>query len=85
MRGQVAWFNNVKNFGFIERDVKDGPDGSADVFCHYTGIVGDGFRTLDQGDKVEFDTDTKDGRTIAVNVRVVEKGQHGTRSNSVQK
>jgi len=49
MRGTVKWFNNAKGFGFIGRD--DGPD----VFVHYSGIVGDKFKTLREGDRVEFD------------------------------
>jgi CspA family cold shock protein len=47
--GQVKWFNNSKGYGFIGRD-----DG-ADVFVHYTAISGDGYRTLQEGDIVEFE------------------------------
>ncbi len=46
--GHVKWFNESKGFGFIERE--DGPD----VFAHYTAIQGTGFRTLVEGQKVEF-------------------------------
>jgi cold shock protein len=46
--GKVKWFNNVKGYGFIGRN--DGPD----VFVHYSGILGDGYRTLKEGDSVEF-------------------------------
>ena len=49
MHGTVKWFNNAKGFGFIGRD--DGPD----VFVHYSGIVEDKFKTLREGDGVEFD------------------------------
>jgi len=49
MHGTVKWFNNAKGFGFIGRD--DGPD----VFVHYSGIIGDKFKTLREGDRVEFD------------------------------
>jgi cold shock protein len=49
MEGIVQWFNNTKGYGFIGRD--DGPD----VFVHYTAIVGDGYKTLDEGDTVEFE------------------------------
>jgi CspA family cold shock protein len=49
MEGRVNWFNNTKGYGFIGRD--DGPD----VFVHYTGIVGEGYKTLDEGDAVEFE------------------------------
>ncbi len=46
--GTVKWFNSDKGFGFIEQD--NGPD----VFVHYRGIVGDGFRKLEEGQRVEF-------------------------------
>ena len=46
--GHVKWFNNAKGFGFIKQD--DGPD----VFVHYSQIMGDGFRTLEEGDPVKF-------------------------------
>ncbi len=49
MQGKVKWFNNSKGYGFIGRD--DGPD----VFVHYTAVVGDGYRTLQEGDSVEFE------------------------------
>jgi CspA family cold shock protein len=49
VKGIVKWFNNAKGFGFIGR-----ADG-ADVFVHYSSIVGDGFRTLEEGDAVEFE------------------------------
>lgn len=47
--GQVKWFNNSKGYGFIGRE-----DG-ADVFVHYSAIVGDGYRSLQEGDTVEFE------------------------------
>ena len=47
--GQVKWFNNAKGFGFIGRE-----DG-ADVFVHYTAISGEGYRSLQEGDTVEFE------------------------------
>lgn len=49
LRGTVKWFNNTKGYGFIGRD--DGPD----VFVHYSAIVGDGYRTLQEGEAVEFE------------------------------
>ncbi len=48
-KGTVKWFNNAKGFGFIGRD--DGPD----VFVHYTAIQVDGYKSLKEGDAVEFD------------------------------
>ena len=47
--GEVKWFNNAKGFGFIGRE------NGSDVFVHYSAIVGDGYRTLQQGDRVEFE------------------------------
>ena len=49
MNGKVKWFNADKGFGFIER--QDGDD----VFVHFTAIQGEGFKTLDEGQNVEFD------------------------------
>lgn len=46
--GTVKWFNESKGFGFIQRD------GGPDVFAHYTNIVGEGFRSLREGQKVSF-------------------------------
>lgn len=46
--GKVKWFNNSKGYGFIERDQ------GGDVFVHYRAIKGDGYRTLDEGQRVSF-------------------------------
>lgn len=48
--GTVKWFNDSKGFGFIAPD-----DGEKDVFVHFSGINGDGFRTLAEGQKVSFE------------------------------
>ena len=48
-QGKVKWFSNEKGYGFIEAE--DGED----VFVHFTGIVGDGFKTLDEGEIVSFE------------------------------
>jgi len=54
--GRVKWFNEVKGYGFLTTD-----DGN-DVFIHYSSIVGDGFRTLNEGEEVEFEiTETPKG------------------------
>ena len=49
MKGTVKWFNNAKGFGFIGRE--DGPD----VFVHYSAVLADGYKTLQEGDMVEFE------------------------------
>lgn len=49
MRGRVKWFNPEKGFGFIERE------GGKDVFVHFSAIQMDGFKTLDEGQEVEFE------------------------------
>ncbi|RMG62498.1 MAG: cold shock domain-containing protein [Calditrichaeota bacterium] len=48
-KGVVKWFNGSKGYGFIRRETGE------DVFVHYTAIDGDGFRTLEEGDAVEFE------------------------------
>ena len=49
-QGKVKWFNNSKGYGFIEQ-----PDGGGDVFVHYSAIMMQGFKTLDEGMTVEFE------------------------------
>ncbi len=61
-QGTVKWFNPEKGYGFISRDDGD------DVFVHHTGINGEGFRSLDEGQRVEFEiTEGKKGLQ-AINV-----------------
>jgi CspA family cold shock protein len=66
VRGTVKWFNNSKGYGFIGRE--DGPD----VFVHYSAIVGDGYRTLQEGDPVEFEIVQGPKGPQAANVQKVE-------------
>jgi len=63
--GQVKWFNAEKGYGFIAPD-----DGSADVFAHYSAIQSDGYKSLDEGQQVQFD---------------VTQGQKGLQAENIQK
>lgn len=63
-QGKVKWFNAEKGFGFIERE------GGDDVFVHFSAILSDGFKTLDEGQTVTFD---------------VEKGARGPQAANVKK
>jgi CspA family cold shock protein len=49
LTGRVKWFNDSKGYGFIEQE------GGRDIFVHYTAIEGDGFKSLAEGQKVEFE------------------------------
>ncbi|HVT76604.1 MAG TPA: cold-shock protein [Polyangia bacterium] len=62
--GKVKWFNDAKGFGFIVRE--EGPD----LFVHHTAIVADGFRSLAEGQQVEFDIAEGPKGLQATNVRV---------------
>ena len=61
--GTVKWFNDQKGFGFIERENGD------DVFVHYSSIEGTGFRSLMEGDRVEFTVEQNEKGPAATNVR----------------
>lgn len=63
-RGIIKWFNNKKGFGFITDPSGEVPD----IFVHYTAIRGDGFKTLEEGDPVEFDLADGERGPKALNV-----------------
>jgi CspA family cold shock protein len=62
--GTVKWFNNAKGYGFIARESGD------DVFVHFKAIVGEGYKSLDEGDRVQFE---------------VERGPKGLQAKNVSK
>jgi len=62
--GRVKWFSRVKGYGFIQPD----GDGAEDVFVHYSAIVGEGFRNLDEGERVEFTIEDSPKGPQAANV-----------------
>ena len=64
LKGTVKWFNNTKGFGFIGRD------GGPDVFVHYTAITSEGYKSLQEGDQVEFE---------------IAEGQKGPQASNVTK
>ena len=65
-QGTVKWFNSEKGFGFIAPD-----DKTKDVFVHHTNISVDGFRSLDENQRVEFDVKPGDKGPQAENVRLI--------------
>ena len=64
--GTVKWFSDDKGFGFITPD-----DGGRDLFVHFTGISGDGYRSLAEGSKVSFDSEPGNKGPKAVNVQPI--------------
>jgi CspA family cold shock protein len=62
-QGKVKWFNDAKGYGFITQD------GGEDVFCHFSAIVGDGYRSLKEGDPVQFEVTRGPKGLQASNVR----------------
>jgi CspA family cold shock protein len=68
-KGKVKWFNEKKGFGFIEQE------GGGDVFVHFSAIQGDGFKTLTEGQEVEFDVVDGQKGPQASNVTSVTKAE----------
>jgi CspA family cold shock protein len=66
MRGKVKWFNDQKGYGFIARE-----DGAGDVFVHFSAITSEGFKSLAEGDAVEFEIVDSDKGPKAANVSKV--------------
>lgn len=72
--GTVKWFDDAKGFGFIERE--DGED----VFVHYSSIAGEGYKSLPEGAKVEFDVEQDAKGPRAANVVIIEAPAAGDTS-----
>ena len=62
-KGTVKWFNTSKGYGFITRE------SGGDVFVHYKSIAGEGFRSLQEGEQVEFEVEETDKGLQAINVK----------------
>ena len=65
-QGTVKWFSDEKGYGFITPD-----DGEEDIFVHYSGIAGSGFRTLEEGDRVSYEPTQGRRGEQAANVRKI--------------
>jgi CspA family cold shock protein len=64
--GVVKWFNSAKGYGFIQPE-----DGGKDVFVHVSAVERAGLRGLNEGQRLEYDTEAERGRTAAVNLRAL--------------
>ena len=65
--GTVKWFNDSKGFGFIEQE-----GGGEDVFVHHSAIIADGYRSLKEGQRVEFEISTEAKGLRAANVKIAQ-------------
>ncbi|OGX15911.1 MAG: cold-shock protein [Omnitrophica WOR_2 bacterium RBG_13_41_10] len=65
MKGKVKWFSNAKGYGFITTEDEK------DIFVHYSAIAGDGYKSLNDGDAVEFEITQSDKGEAAVNVKKI--------------
>ena len=65
--GTVKWFNPKKGYGFIAPE-----EGEKDIFVHITAVQAAGINRLDEGQKISFDAEEKDGKVSAVNLQTVE-------------
>ena len=65
VQGTVKWFNGAKGYGFLERE------GADDVFVHYSAIIGDGYKSLEEGQSVEFTIEEGEKGLQAKDVRVL--------------
>ncbi|HZR47497.1 MAG TPA: cold-shock protein [Candidatus Manganitrophaceae bacterium] len=66
INGKVKWFNGSKGYGFITRD-----DGQTDVFVHFSAIAGEGYKSLEEGNAVEFEVTQGQKGPQAVNVKLI--------------
>ncbi len=64
--GVVKWFNATKGYGFITQD-----DSSGDLFVHISAVERSGYRSLDDGQRVSYNVEQKDGRAFAVDIKMI--------------
>ena len=72
LRSKVTWFNDTKGYGFISASTPKGSIADMDIFVHYVAIKGEGFKTLEEGDLVEFELINGPKGPIATGVELLE-------------